>query len=539
MARKVGGKAGGRAPVADGTGDALPELRSAAEALLAREARSNMVPRSQEHLLHEVLVHHIELEMQNEVLRETRDKLEAARERYAGLYELAPVGYLTLTEAGLIAEANLTAARMLGVERDRLLGRSFELCIAAHERDGWHLLLDGDPTRNRACELDMLRGNGDVFPALLEFRHETMGTMRPETLLTFTDVSTLKRTELALSRSDESFRRLAQISPAAILRADRAGACTYANQRCAETSGRPVGDLLGDGWLSVMHPEDRDSVMAQWRTDMSARRPQPLEWRVLRPDGSIRWVISEAAPEFDERGKVVGYISCISDVTELRQREEQRRAELEEQRNTLVREVHHRIKNNLQSVAGLLQRELGRFLELDPRLKTAISQVHAIAVVHGLQGVHPGEHIRLCDSVRNICIAVGNMTQRTVRFQIEDERTSFRPVRIDGSEAVAVALILNELILNAVKHSPRDGRDPAVSLRADGASAHLVISNAVASPPTFDLDSGASLGTGLRLVRSLLPKQGLELTYQAEAANLLLTKLRLSSPVVAQLDCRR
>jgi PAS domain S-box-containing protein len=504
--------------------------------LQAAEDRVTQEAPGSDRLSHELQVHRIELEMQNEALRESQVALEASRDRYLRLYEFAPVGYLTLTDTGVIAEANLTAATLLGVARGQLLQTRFERYVDPAERNRWQRLLSGHPQQGlQSCELPMRRANGESFHALLDCREQVAVTEQHETRFTFSDISARKRMELALSRSEESFRRLAQISPAAIFRADVQGACTYANQRCAESAGRPVADLLGEGWLRVMHPEDRDRVLAEWRHDMSERRPKALEWRILRPDGSIRWVLSEAAAELDERGKPIGYISCLSDITELREREERRRAEIAEHRDTLIREVHHRIKNNLQSVAGLLQRELGRFVELNPRLETAISQVHAIAVVHGLQSSNPEEAVRLCDSVSNICRTVSDLSQRPVLFHIEHEHTAFTPVRIESGEAVPVALILNELILNAVKHSPETGYAPTVALSADGTSARIEIRNAPQHLPDFDIETGLGLGTGLRLVRSLLPSAGATLAYERDDAGLVVTKLLLGEPVVRRI----
>jgi PAS domain S-box-containing protein len=213
-------------------------------------------------------------------------------------------------------------------------------------------------------------------------------------------------------------------------------------------------------------------------------------------------------------------------------------AEREQHREALVREVHHRIKNNLQGVAGLLQRELGKFQELDSRLKAAISQINSIAVVHGLQAVHPDEGMRLSASVSNICRIVSELVQRPVLFQCEDEQNTFGLLRVNDHDAVSVALVINELILNAAKHSPPCSMAPVVSLRADGMSVNFLIRNSVAGVPDFNFDTGDKLGTGLSLVRSLLPKQGAHLGYRVdpEGGCMLLTTLHLTAPLVMAIE---
>ena len=346
-------------------------------------------------------------------------------------------------------------------------------------------------------------------------------------------LGTLAQREATLLESEARYRSFFESSQDAIF-VHRDNKIIFANDRAADLfHADSAAALLGRDWHELVAPEDWAAT--EKRTAALGRgevfHVPPREHRRVLRDGQVATIEATGARIiFDGQPAV---LSVYRDISERKRVEEQRLADARQQRDTLVREVHHRIKNNLQSVAGLLQRELGRFAELDPRLETAISQVHAIAMVHGLQSRHPDEAIRFCDSISGICKAVSDLSQRPVLFNIEHEQTIFRPVRIDNSEAVSVALVLNELILNAVKHSPQDSPAPTVSLSANGSSAQLLIRNAVSHAPEFDIDTGTGLGTGLRLVRSLLPDKGAHLAYELDTENFMLTRLNLAAPVVS------
>ena len=152
---------------------ALSELRRLAEEKVrANEAQPPKTLSSEEagRLIHELQVHQIELQMQNEELRRAQNELEASRARYFDLYDRAPVGYFALSEQGLIREANLTGAGLLGWGRRDLTRQPISHYILPEDQDIYYrhrrqLLKTGTPQK---CELRMLRADAAPFSAQLE-----------------------------------------------------------------------------------------------------------------------------------------------------------------------------------------------------------------------------------------------------------------------------------------------------------------------------------------------------------------------------------
>ena len=153
----------------------VSELRQRAEKELetaagSTDAFSEMSPEKMKALIHELQVHQIELQMQNDELRRIQGELEKTRDRYSHLYDFSPVGYVTLTEKGIIDEANLTLASMLGMERGALIGEPFTRFVLEEDQDTFyklrHRLLETE--ESRTSELHLVKKDGHAFFADLE-----------------------------------------------------------------------------------------------------------------------------------------------------------------------------------------------------------------------------------------------------------------------------------------------------------------------------------------------------------------------------------
>lgn len=166
------------------------QLRKAAEAVLAHAPKSKLIPRPAEELLHELQVYQTELEMQNEQLRQSQIELEKSRDRYVAFYDFAPVGYLTLTDSGMIAEANLTGSKLLGVERNKLQHCRFDRFVAPEYRDRWHrLFMSVMQDASAVVNLVLQRDDGFSFKAHLDCRRDETGRAKPVLCITITDLS--------------------------------------------------------------------------------------------------------------------------------------------------------------------------------------------------------------------------------------------------------------------------------------------------------------------------------------------------------------
>jgi PAS domain S-box-containing protein len=160
-------------------------------------------------LIHELRVHQIELEMQNEELRHTQNRFENTRARYADLYDFAPVGYFSMNQKGVIDEANLTIATMLGVDGGTLIGQAFTRFVQRDFQDTFYKnrqwLLETEAPQS--FELGLVKKDGRVFYARLEC---TMITNQEEDgkqiRVAVSDITERKQAEDALRESEKTLK---------------------------------------------------------------------------------------------------------------------------------------------------------------------------------------------------------------------------------------------------------------------------------------------------------------------------------------------
>lgn len=352
------------------------------------------------------------------------------------------------------------------------------------------------------------------------------------------DIERRRQAEAQSQQAQDSLRRIIEAAPIAISLHDaRTLQVEQINQVAAALAGRPEDQLLGASPESLFGPaqgglirldmeaalQSNEVIQREYRLGL---RGEPRVWdaRLLHLAG-----VNDASGDLEPEQLLL----VASDVTQQRAQEAARLEAAIAQRELLVREVHHRIKNNLQGVAGLLQQIAARRPEVRGVINEAVGQVQAIAQVYGLQ-VGASGPLRL----RKVVEAVMGSVQRIFGREIlvdaagalagESHRWG-----LPEAEAIPIALTLNELFTNALKH----GGDAPVRCQLDFEpdEVRLTLRNTGQLPPGFDLAQVRGGVSGLGLVRALLPRRSAQLSLVQEGDQVR-CELVLRPPGVSLLD---
>src|SRR5512133_3831450 len=241
----------------NGVMTAADRLRSSAEKQWRNTTVELHAPRSEEsiqHLVHELEVHQIELEMQNSELRQTRDELETALEKCTDLYDFAPVGYVTLHHKGAIIAANLTAATLLGVERSQLIRQRFTQLISASNRSAFTIFLDNLFAHQGQGTFEASIREKGIHPLFVQI--EAMAAASGQKCrLALIDITVRKLAEDALRESEERMYRLTEMAAEAVVMLDVRGGITFCNAAAERMFGSSSAQLVGREFQSLFIPK--------------------------------------------------------------------------------------------------------------------------------------------------------------------------------------------------------------------------------------------------------------------------------------------
>ena len=261
----------------------LDDLRRRAEdRLRASRGDSSTIPTSEElqRLVHELEVHQIELEMQNEELQHARSELESYLRRYTDLYDFAPVGYLRLDPGGRILQSNLTGARMLGVDRSRLVEQHFPRFVSADSRSAVSSLLDRVfQGRSRDAVVVELEGTGRETSYV--HVEAVVAEDGRECRLVLMDVTLQRLAEKSLKASEWKYRTLFESMSQGVVYQCPDGHIKSANPSAERMLGVSIRHMEGRKWTDLFSevvradgaefPEETHPYMTALRTREAVR----------------------------------------------------------------------------------------------------------------------------------------------------------------------------------------------------------------------------------------------------------------------------
>lgn len=298
------------------------------------------------------------------------------------------------------------------------------------------------------------------------------------------------------------FRELADFAPVMIWRSGPDKRCIFFNKPWLEFRGRSLDEELGEGWSEGVHPQDIERCRTTYSEAFDAREDYSLDYRLRRHDGTYRWVLACGRPFYRSDGTFAGYFGSCIDITDRKRAEERAERALAEtrrmlaERDALLAEVHHRVRNNLQVTLSLIGLHRRAYPDARAPLDSLAGRMRALAAVQ--HHLHEAPSLALLDArdyLQRLAASLGAL--RPAGQSAMSVRGSTFPVT--AKEASALGMIIAEAHANggAIAITIADGPEQ-VSIAAQGLR-----------------ENGG--GFGPRLIQAYASQAGLDLTYAEDA----------------------
>jgi PAS domain S-box-containing protein len=318
-----------------------------------------------------------------------------------------------------------------------------------------------------------------------------------------------KRAEAQRQDALRQAQVLADLAPQMFFTAEADGYVNHYNEKWNTYTGKTSQETLGWKWETVVHPDDFEMVADTWTRAVQSGEPYKVEARLKRAsDGMYRWFSGRALPYRNSSGEIVKWFGTLTDIHDQKTENERLEAvvavrteqltRLLTEKETLLKEVHHRVKNNLQIISSLLRMQADRVR--DPAAAAALAdsrrRVISMALIH--EQLYGNQHMNAIDfgeyalQLVNELISSCSWEGRNISSRVEAASVL---LRID--QAIPLGLILNELVTNALKYAYPigTGGEVRIELKARGADVCLSVSDqGVGLPAGWELKSKGSLG---------------------------------------------
>ncbi len=457
-----------------------------------------------------------ELETEIAERRRAENALQESEERYRSLFEFSRDAIIVLDPPEWkILAANPTFNHMFRIEtvandRMRLSIRdispelqpdgevSREKADRMYEKamtEGWHFF-----------EWQFKRLDGNEFPGTILLSKCEVGS-RTFLQATIRDVTERKHSQDLLELSEEKYRSLVEKTSLGIATVSPAGELVYVNESLLQMLGYQQDEMIGKYFINFLHPDDRERIFREFqRGSADPREKFDIEFRFLHKNGNEVYIYSTPTA-YHVKNTILGFNAIILDITQRKQAEEQIRTSLKE-KDVLLKEIHHRVKNNFQIIISLINLQSNTIK--DPALlklfNDSANRIRAMALVH--EKLYRSEDIAKIDFTSYLKTIseelhgsyITSMNNPQLRIEADE-------IHLGIDQAIPCGLIVNELLTNALKYAfPGGGDDNVISItlrqNIDNTIILSVNDNGIGLPGNIDVTNTASLG--LQLVNVLI-----------------------------------
>ncbi len=445
--------------------------------------------------------------------KKAEEILMQSEAKYRNIFENAVEGIFQSTPDGRYLSVNPAFARMYGYESPQevlpaITDAGHQLYVNPEDRNRFRKIIE-ERGYVEGYETECYRKDGSRIPISMNAR--VVRDADGKVLYyegTVEDITKRKQAEEELQKERQTFFTILENDPSGVALIGKDGVYQYLNPEFTNITGYSLADVpTGKAWLEKAFPDPhhRQEVIDTWKTDrLSQGRVRDRGFTVTCKDGKKKEI------EFRSTSLRDHSVVVLNDVTERRRAEEKIKASLQE-KEVLLKEIHHRVKNNLQIVSSLLYLQANRTEHPGAvaALKESRSRVKSMALIHerlyqspNLASVDMGEYTRnLVSDLQHSQRAEDSSVRLTVNV---------RDIPLGITEAIPCGLIINELVSNSLKHAFPEGRKGEVAIqltrRVAGPFTLRISDNGIGLAEDVDFRKSPSLG--LTLVNSLVEQLG-------------------------------
>lgn len=435
----------------------------------------------------------------------------------------APIGLVGINKKGEVEELwNPKAEEIFGWTKNEVLGKRLPYVSGEKIESFKSKLYEGIKNKKSfITEIERVKKNGDMV-YLREFFTPILdddGEVKKIMLLT-QDITEKKKIENALISSEQKYRNIVEASHDLIWRIDVDGKFNFINNASTPILGYAPTELIGNYFTLYITPDKVEDTLQVHNDIIKGNIYESFPLEMVTLSGDVRYLSATAYPIYNNKGEIIGCSGTASDITHIQEYQSQLEESLAE-KEILIKEVHHRVKNNLAVISGLFALQS---MHVDDEetlmiLQESQSRIKSIATIHEkLYQNHVFSSIEMKEYLENLVSDIADTYER------RDKKISIEvigeSISLNVNQAVPFGILANEIIVNAYKYAFQKRKKGRIRISIENDENYLVFKvgdNGVGLPDNFDIEKLSSLG--MTLVRTLASQLGADFDWETAKDN--------------------